>query len=90
MQEDKFNYSSYYRPLSPWAYVGYSILFCLPVIGIIFLIVFCFNNDNINRKNYARSYLCWLLIIAILSAILLYTGLAPALSRQIRGLQYFS
>ena len=29
-----------YKPLSPWAYFGYNILFSIPVIGFILLIVF--------------------------------------------------
>lgn len=47
-----------YKPLSPWAYFGYNILFSIPVIGFILLIVFSFSNDNINRRNYARSFFC--------------------------------
>ena len=44
-----------YKPLSPWAYYGYNILFSIPVIGFILLIVFSFSNDNINIRNNARS-----------------------------------
>lgn len=36
-----------YKPLSPWAYFGYQLLFTIPLIGFIFLLVFAFNNDNI-------------------------------------------
>lgn len=64
----------YYRPISPWAYFGYNILFSIPLIGLIFLIVYAFDNSNINRKNYARSFfISWLLIIIVL-AILLAVG----------------
>ena len=52
-----------YRPLSPWSYFGLSILFTIPIIGFIFLIVFSFNGSNINRRNYARSYWCALIIV---------------------------
>lgn len=34
------NENNQYRLLSPWAYVGYGILFTLPVIGWILAIVF--------------------------------------------------
>ena len=61
-----------YRPLSPWAYFGLSILFSIPVIGFVFLIIFSFNKKNINRRNYARSYFCGLLLfVIILVAIVL-------------------
>jgi len=58
-----------FRPLSPWAYFGYSLLFCVPVIGQIFLIVYSVSDANINRRNYARSYFCWLVIALIMIAI---------------------
>ena len=45
-----------YRLLSPWAYVGYGRLFTLPVIGWILAIVFALNDDNLNRRNFARGF----------------------------------
>lgn len=67
---------SEYRPLSPWAYFGYSILFNIPVIGFILLIVFSLDNSNINRRNYARSYWCWFIIFIILVMILIISGIS--------------
>ncbi len=63
------------EPLSPWAYFGLSILFALPVIGFIFLIVFSVSNDNINRRNYARSFWCALIIALALSLVLFIIAL---------------
>lgn len=60
------NIPSEYRVLSPWAYFGYSILFAIPLIGFILAIVFAFDNSNLNRRNFARSYFCGLLIAVIL------------------------
>lgn len=60
--------------LSPWAYIGYNILFSLPIIGIIMMIVFAVDKDtyNINRRNYARSMLyAMLLVTAIFTAIII-------------------
>ena len=67
-----------YRPLSAWGYVGYSLLFCIPCIGLVLIIVFALSDNNFNRRNYARSYLCWMLIAVILLAIIMFSGLAPA------------
>ena len=69
------NIPSKYKPLSPWAYFGYQLLFSIPVIGIIALIVFAFNNENINRKNFARSYFCIYLLVVIVFAIITMLGL---------------
>ena len=75
----KYNYkgSEEFRPLSPWAYFGYSILFSIPVIGLIVNLVFCFSDGNINRRNYARSFWCAYLLAAIIIAVFLVA--APAI-----------
>ena len=65
-----------YKPLSPWAYLGYQILFTIPVVGLIALIIFALNNDNINRRNFARSYFCVLVIAIVIFVIILI--LSPA------------
>ena len=60
------NIPNEYRVLSPWAYFGYSILFAIPLIGFICAIVFACDSSNLNRRNFARSYFCGLLIAVIL------------------------
>ena len=60
-----------YRPLGAWAYFGYSLLFSIPLVGFICLIVFSFNNSNINRRSYARSFFCGYVIVAVLIGIVL-------------------
>lgn len=61
-----------FAPLSPWAYFGYSVLFAIPLIGLIFLIVLTFNDNNINRRNFARSY--WIAALLVLALTLLLLG----------------
>ena len=68
------NIPSEYKPISAWGYFGYELLFCLPIIGFIFLLVFAFNNSNINRRNFARSYFCVFLIVIVIWVILLVLG----------------
>ena len=62
------------RLTKPWGYVGLFILFSLPVIGFIFLIVFCFSDKNRNRKNFARGYFLYALVCVILLSGLLGAG----------------
>lgn len=64
-----------YRPLSPWSYFGLSILFAIPLVGFVFLIVFSFMNSNINRRNFARSYWCALIIVGTMFIIALVFSL---------------
>ena len=75
---DKYGYSGAekFRPLSPWAYVGYSLLFSVPLIGFILLIVFAFSDKNVNRRSYARSWFCAALLAALL--LLVFWLLAAA------------
>ena len=63
--------------LSPWGYIGWSILFSIPLVGFILLIVFSFDNSNLNRRNYARSYWCALLL-AVIFVILIVVLLVVA------------
>ena len=63
---------SEYRPLSPWAYFGLQMLYSIPVVGFIFLIIFSFKSDNLNRRAFTRSYWCALLVlggIALIAAV---------------------
>lgn len=63
-----------YRPLSPWAYFGYDLLYAIPLIGFIFLLIHAFSDSNINRRNFARSFFCAFLIAVIIVIVLAATG----------------
>ena len=67
---DKYGYTGdeRFRPLSPWAYFGYSFLFAIPVVGLVLLIVFSLSDSNINRRNFARSFFVGLVIVLIIVA----------------------
>lgn len=72
---DEKNIPEEYKPISMWGYFGYELLFSIPIIGWIFLLVFAFGGtSNINVKNFARSYFCFLIIIAAFFAIVMMTG----------------
>lgn len=67
---DYNNIPDEYRPISMWGYFGYSFLFAIPLVGLILIIVFSLGGTrNVNLKNFARSYFCWLIICIILIAI---------------------
>ncbi|MBQ4062575.1 MAG: zinc ribbon domain-containing protein [Christensenellaceae bacterium] len=62
------------RPLSAWAYFGYSLLLAIPVVGFILLFVFSFGKKrNVNLKRYARSHFCYFILFAI--AIIVFAAL---------------
>ena len=76
-----------YIPMSPWAYIGWGLVYSIPIVGFIFLIVNSFREDNLNRRNYTRSYWCALLIVLIL--IVVVFGIAAATGRTDELMQIF-
>lgn len=59
-----------YKPISMWGYFGYQLLFAIPCVGFILLLVFSFGGTkNINLRNFARSYFCFLIVVLILTAV---------------------
>ena len=73
-----------YKPISAWGYVGYNLLFAIPLVGFILLFVYGFGNGNINVKNYARSFLLVYLISIILTIVfsVLFAGAFGAIANQ--------
>lgn len=68
-----------YRPISMWGYFGYELLFSIPCVGFILLLVFSFGGArNINLRNFARSYFCFIIIVAVLVVLLAATGALSA------------
>ncbi|MCR4617195.1 MAG: hypothetical protein K5669_03280 [Lachnospiraceae bacterium] len=68
-----------YRPLGAWKYFWLEVLFSIPVIGLIFTIVFaCGASGNKNLTNFARSRFCVLALVLIIAliiiAITVFTG----------------
>lgn len=62
-----------YRPLSAWAYFGWSMLFtCVPFGWIVAIVFAVGKTDNINLRNFARSMFCFLVVIGII--LLLFIG----------------
>ncbi len=83
-----------YKPLGAWAYFGLQLLFSLPLVGFICLIVFSFDNGNIHRRNFARSYWCRFLIqvifIILIVVLVLVFGLNESVVEQMQTLPAFS
>ena len=54
---------SKFRPLSAWSYFGLSVLYAIPILGLIFLLIHTFSDKNINRRSFARSFWCWVVLL---------------------------
>lgn len=76
-----------YRPITMWGYFGLQILFAIPVVGTIFLIVYALGGTrNVNKKNFARSYFCFLIIFVVIMAIFVATGLVSQVIDMFKGM----
>jgi hypothetical protein len=49
------------------SYIGHSILFAIPIIGWLICIIMAFAAGNLNKRNYARAVLIFLIIGIVLS-----------------------
>ena len=58
-----------FKPLSAWAYAGYSLLYSLVPFGWIVAIVHAVDNDNITRRNFARGFWCKVLVGAAIGVL---------------------
>ncbi len=65
-------------PLSPWAYFGLNILYSIPIVGLVFLFIHAIGANNINKRNYARSFFCVLIIAGIILLIMAISGTLSA------------
>lgn len=62
-------------PLTVLDFFLMSLLSFVPIIGFIFLLIWAFSgNTNINRKNYARAALIWILVSIGLVILLTIIG----------------
>ena len=84
---DEMNIPEEYRPISMWGYFGYSLLFALPLVGLILIIVFSVGGTrNINLRIFARSYFCWLIIAIIFIGISIAIGGTAVLTEYLQSL----
>ena len=63
------------EPLSVGTFMLYIFLFAIPLIGFIIMLIFAFSDGNINRKNFARATLMWIVIGIALFLLLTVTQL---------------
>lgn len=63
-----------YRPITMWGYVGYQLLFAIPIVGFVMVLIYSFGRTkNVHLRNFSRSFLCSIIvgiIIAIIRAML--------------------
>ncbi len=60
------------KPLGVWSFVGYTLLFLIPLVGLVAaLVCACGGTPRVCLKNYARG---WLLSVVLLAVVLAAAG----------------
>ena len=75
-------YSYSEKPISAWGYVGYSILWAIPVLGWLIWLCTALFSRNQNKKNYARSYVCGVILVELIAVV----SVVASLARDIVGI----
>ncbi len=57
------------RLITPWGYIGYGLLFAIPIVGIVCVLIFSFSSSYPCRRNYARSVLIGFIIALVIGII---------------------
>ena len=69
-QIDEKNIPEAYKPITAWGFVGWTLLFNLPLVGWILIIVFaCGVSAKKNVTNFARSFLLMYLLGCIVGLV---------------------
>ena len=69
MQSYKGHKRAHY--MGAWSYVGLNILYCIPLVGFVFLLVHAFSTSHENRCHYARSFFAAWLLALIITGVLI-------------------
>ena len=77
------------RLITPWGYIGYTLLFSIPLIGLICVLVFSFSSGYPCRRNYARSFLIMIIITVVIVIIGLALGVDYISILRNEGYRYF-
>ncbi len=65
-----------YQPISAWGYIGWNLLFAIPIVGWIFILVFGLGGTkNVNLRNYAKSFIIVFLLVVIIVALIILVPL---------------
>lgn len=74
-----------YAVMSTGSYIGHSVLFAVPIVGWIICVITAFAAGNLNKRNYARSVLIFLIIGIVFSVVayIVFSWVAEAVIQYI-------
>ena len=80
-----------FKPIGMWQYFWLDVLFAVPIVGFVFLIIFAVGGGgNVNRKYFARSKFCMLILVLIIAAIVVAIAFATGGINYLSRAQYYN
>ncbi|MBR1860618.1 MAG: zinc-ribbon domain-containing protein [Lachnospiraceae bacterium] len=80
-----------FKPIGMWQYFWLDVLFAVPIVGFVFLIIFAVGGGgNVNRKYFARSKFCVLILVLIIAAIVVAIAFATGGINYLSRAQYYN
>ena len=62
---------SKYEPITTWGYIGIMLLMCIPIVGLILMLIWAFGGcKKVNKRNLARASLIMMAIGLVISLIM--------------------
>lgn len=65
-------------PITPFGYIGYEVLYAIPIVGFIMVLVNLVSAKNINLKNFSLSYI-FVYVIAVIFGIIFGSAIIAAM-----------
>lgn len=71
------------EPITAAGYIGFMVLFAIPLVGLISSLIFAFASKNVNRRSFARAALFWRIVCYVLLALYFFVPPAANLMRSV-------
>ncbi|MGN0071268.1 MAG: hypothetical protein ACI361_05430 [Atopobiaceae bacterium] len=71
------------EPITAPGYIGFTILFAIPLVGLISVLIFSFASKNQNRRSFARAALFFRIVCYALLALYVFVPPAATAMREL-------
>lgn len=76
------------EPITTGGYIGFTILFAIPLVGLVSSLIFAFASKNMNRRSFARAALFWRIVCYVLVALYFFVPPAANAMRSLPAIAF--
>ena len=74
------------EPITAGGYIGFTILFAIPLVGLVSSLIFAFASKN--RRSFARAALFWRIVCYVLVALYFFVPSAANAMRSLPAIAF--